>query len=431
MNEIKKLKSLWKAEEKRQKETISLIPSENFASKEVREAMGSVLTNKYSEGYPGKRYYPGNANYDEIEKLCQELALKVFKLSQKEWSANVQPYSGSPANLAVLMALAKPGDTIMGMKLAAGGHLTHGHKVSATGIIFKSVQYGVGEDGLIDYDDAEKKAVLYRPKVIICGSTAYPRKINFEKFSKIAKKAGAYLLADISHIAGLIAAGEHESCFPWCDVAMFTTHKNFRGPRGAIIISRADLIDQINRAVFPALQGGPHNNQILAKAIAMAQALGPKYKKEQKQVASNARALSEELKNLGYQLYAGGTDNHLMLVDLSKSGIDPVRSSLAEVHGTRGRAASETSNGIDAVWAEKQLESVGILANRNSLPNDEKPFHPSGIRMGTPSATARGMKEKEMKKIAQFIDRALKNKEDSGKIREEVKKLAVQFTFNG
>lgn len=403
-NELKKLKELVRKEEKHQKETISLIPSENFASKEVREAMGSVLTNKYSEGYPGHRYYPGNANYDEIEKLCQELALKVFKLSPKEWSANVQPYSGSPANLAILMALMKPGDTLMGMKLDSGGHLTHGHKVSATGIIFKSVQYGVGEDGLIDYEDAEKKAVLYRPKVIICGSTAYPRKIDFEKFSKIAKKSGAYLLADISHIAGLIASGEHESCFPWCDVAMFTTHKNFRGPRGAIIISRTELIDQINRAVFPALQGGPHNNQILAKAIAMAQALEPKYKKEQKQVALNAKALSEELKNLGYHLYTGGTDNHLMLVDLSKSG-------------------------IDAIWAERQLESVGILANRNSLPDDDKPFHPSGIRIGTPSATARGMKEKEMKKIARLIDRVLKNKEDSGKIREEVKKLAEKFVF--
>ena len=406
MDEIKKLKQLWKAEEKRQKETISLIPSENFASKEVRMAMGSVLTNKYSEGYPGKRYYPGNANYDEIEILCQNLALKVFKLSPKEWAANVQPYSGSPANLAILMALMKPGDTLMGMKLASGGHLTHGHKVSATGMIFKSVQYGVGDDGFIDYTDVEKKAELYRPKVIICGSTAYPRKIEFEKFSKIAKKIGAYLLADISHIAGLIASGEHESCFPWCDVAMFTTHKNFRGPRGAIIISKIELIDQINKAVFPVLQGGPHNNQILAKAIAMAQALDPKYKKEQHQVIVNACALAEELKKLGYSLYTGGTDNHLMLVDLSKSG-------------------------IDAIWAEKQLESAGILANRNSLPHDEKPFHPSGIRMGTPSATARGMKEGELRKIAQFIDRALKNKEDSGKIKEEVRKLAVKFIFNG
>jgi len=406
MDTIKKLKQIVQKEEKRQKETISLIPSENFASSEVRDAMGSVLTNKYSEGYPGKRYYPGNANYDEIEILCQELVLKVFKLSPKEWAANVQPYSGSPANLAVLMALMKPGDTLMGMKLASGGHLTHGHKVSATGMIFKSVQYGVGNDGFIDYAEVEKKAELHRPAVIICGSTAYPRKIDFEKFSKIAKKVGAYLLADVSHIAGLIAAGEHESCFSWCDVAMFTTHKNFRGPRGAMIIAKAELIDQINRAVFPSLQGGPHNNQILAKAIAMAQALDSKYKKEQHQVILNARALAEELKNLGYSLYTGGTDNHLMLIDLSKSG-------------------------IDAIWAEKQLESVGILANRNSLPHDEKPFHPSGIRMGTPSATARGMKEKEMVKIAGFIDRALKNKEDSDKIKEEVKKLAIKFTFNG
>lgn len=405
-NELKKLKELVSKEEKRQKETISLIPSENFASKEVRAAMGSVLTNKYSEGYPGKRYYPGNVNYDEIETLCQELVLKVFKLSAKEWAANVQPYSGSPANLAIFMALMKQGDTLMGMKLASGGHLTHGHKVSATGIIFKSAQYGVGDDGFIDYADIEKKAEFHRPKVIICGSTAYPRKIDFEKFSKIAKKVGAYLLADISHIAGLIVAGEHESCFPFCDVAMFTTHKNFRGPRGAVIIAKTELIDQINKSVFPGLQGGPHNNQILAKAIAMAQALDPKYKKEQHQVVLNARSLADELKKLGYYLYTGGTDNHLMVIDLSK-------------------------NGIDAILAEKQLESVGILANRNSLPHDEKPFHPSGIRMGTPSVTARGMKGKEMLKIAGFIDRALKNKEDSGKIREDVKKLAQRFTFCG
>jgi glycine hydroxymethyltransferase len=406
MNELKKLKELVSKEEKCQKETISLIPSENFASKEVREAMGSVLTNKYSEGYPGKRYYPGNANYDEIETLCQELALKIFNLSQEEWGANVQPYSGSPANLAIFMALMKPGDTLMGMSLASGGHLTHGHKVSATGIIFNSVQYGVGYDGFLDYDEIEKKAELYKPKVIICGSTAYPRKIDFEKFSNIAKKVGAYLVADISHIAGLIISGDHQNCFPWCDVAMFTTHKNFRGPRGAIIIAKIELMDKINKSVFPGLQGGPHNNQILAKAIAFAQAFSPEYKIEQRQVVLNARILAEELKKLGYSLYTEGTDNHLMLIDLSK-------------------------NGIDAIWAEKQLESVGILANRNSLPHDEKPFHPSGIRIGTPSVTARGMKEKEMLKIAGFIDRALKNKENFGKIKEEVKKLAQRFIFCG
>ena len=403
-NELNKLKQLVRREERRQRETISLIPSENFASREVRAAMGSVLTNKYSEGYPGKRYYPGNIYYDEIEKLCQELALKVFKLSPKDWSANVQPYSGSPANLAILLAFMKPDDTFMGMKLASGGHLTHGHRVSATGIFFKSVQYGVNQDGEIDFDEIKRLAELHRPKIIFCGSTAFPRKIDFEKFSKIAKEIDAYLVADIAHIAGLIAAGVHQSCFPWCDVAMFTTHKNFRGPRGAIIISKVDHADKIDRAVFPGLQGGPHNNQILAKAIALDQALGQKYKKEQRQVVLNARALADELKKLGYSLYTGGMDNHLLLIDLSKSG-------------------------IDAIWAEKQLESAGILANRNSLPHDEKPFHPSGVRIGTPSATARGMKEKEMRKIAGFIDRALKNKEDFGKIREEVKKLAQRFVF--
>lgn len=383
-----------------------MIPSENFASKLVREAMGSVLANKYSEGYPGRRYYPGNIYYDEIEELCRGLALKVFKLSPQNWAANVQPYSGSPANLAVLTALMQPGDVLMGMKLSAGGHLTHGHKVSATGMFFKSVQYGVGENGLIDYEDVKKKAELHRPKLIVCGATAYPKKIDFEKFSEIAKSVGAYLLADISHIAGLVAAGVHASCFPHCDAAVFTTHKNFRGPRGAVIIARVELADKINRAVFPVLQGGPHNNQILAKAVAFAQALEPAYKKEQKQVVANARILAEELKKLGYALYTGGTENHLMLVDLSKSG-------------------------LDASAAEKRLETAGILANRNSLPHDDKPFKPSGIRIGTPSVTARGMKEKEMKKIAALIHRVLQNKEDLGKIKEEVKNLAKKFIFVG
>ena len=406
MRELEKLKKLWRAEEVRQKETISLIPSENFASKLVRQAVGSVLTNKYSEGYPGKRYYPGNIYYDEIEILCQQLALKVFGLSAKKWSANVQPYSGSPANLAILMALMQPGDTLMGMKLASGGHLTHGHKVSATGIFFKSVQYGVTAAGLIDYEDAAKKAQLHRPKVIICGSTAYPRKIDFKKFGEIAHAVGAYLLADISHVAGLVATKNHPNCFPYCDVAMFTTHKNFRGPRGAVIISKTELMDKINRAVFPTLQGGPHNNQILAKAIALAQALTPTYKKEQRQVVLNAKVLSAELINRGYCLYTCGTDNHLMLMDLSKSGL----------------VASEV---------EKKLEAAGILANRNSLPQDDKPFKPSGLRLGTPSVTARGMKEKEMGHIASLIHRVLQNKEDTGKIKKEVKTLAQKFIFNG
>ncbi len=406
MRELEKLKKLWRAEEVRQKETISLIPSENFASKLVRQAVGSVLTNKYSEGYPGKRYYPGNIYYDEIEILCQQLALKVFGLSAKKWSANVQPYSGSPANLAILMALMQPGDTLMGMKLASGGHLTHGHKVSATGIFFKSVQYGVGENGLLNYTDIAQKAQLYRPKVIICGSTAYPRKIDFKKFGEIAHAVGAYLLADISHVAGLVATKHHPNCFPYCDVAMFTTHKNFRGPRGAVIISKTELMDKINRAVFPTLQGGPHNNQILAKAIALAQALTPAYKKEQRQVVLNAKVLSAELINRGYCLYTGGTDNHLMLMDLSKSGL----------------AASEVEN---------KLEAAGILANRNSLPQDDKPFKPSGLRLGTPSVTARGMKEKEIGHIASLIHRVLQNKEDTGKIKKEVKTLAQKFIFNG
>lgn len=401
---IKKLKQLWQAEEKRQEDTISLIPSENIASDLVRLAMGSKLTNKYSEGYPGKRYYPGNVYYDEIEKLCQQLTLKVFNLSPKKWSANVQPYSGSPANLAIYFGLMRPNDVLMGMQLASGGHLTHGHKVSASGIIFKSVQYGVGPDGLIDYKEIEKLALKYKPKIIIGGSTAYPRKIDFKKFSSIAKKTGAYLMADIAHLAGLIATKNHPNCFPWCDVAMFTTHKNFRGPRGAIIICRKELEEKINRAVFPALQGGPHNNQILAKAIALAQALEAKYQKEQNQVIINARVLAQELTKLGFNLFAQGTDNHLMLIDLSKSN-------------------------IDASWAEKQLEQVGILANRNSLPSDDKPFKPSGLRLGSPSATARGMKAKEMKIIAQIIYKTLHGQDKLADIKKEVKNLAERFIY--
>ncbi len=403
---IIKLKRLWQLEERRQKETISLIPSENTASRLAREAMGSVLTNKYSEGYPGRRYYPGNVYYDEIEKLCQSLALKVFRLSPQKWAANVQPYSGSPANLAIYLALMRPGETLMGMKLASGGHLTHGHKVSATGMVFKSVQYGVGSDGRLDYKEIEKLALEHKPKVIVCGSTAYPRRIDFKKFAVVASKVGAYLVADIAHIAGLIATAKHPSCFPHCDAAMFTTHKNFRGPRGAVIISKKELADKIDRAVFPTLQGGPHNNQILAKAIALAQALEPAYKKEQSQVVKNARALAQELKNLGYNLFTGGTDNHLMLIDLSK-------------------------NGLDASEAEKRLEQIGILANRNSLPHDDKPFRPSGLRLGTPSVTARGMKEKEMRRIASLIDRALQKKESLVIIKREVAGLARKFIFNG
>ncbi|MDP2917986.1 MAG: serine hydroxymethyltransferase, partial [bacterium] len=345
--------------------------------------------------------------YDEIENLAKERALKVFKLSPEKWSVNVQPYSGSPANLAIYAALMSPGDTLMGMNLASGGHLTHGHKVNLSGKFYNAVQYGVNaKTGLIDYKEVARLAKQYKPKVIVSGLTAYPRKIDFKKFSEIAKKVGAYMLADISHIAGLVATKNHASCFPWCDAAVFTTHKNFRGPRGAVIISKKEIADRIDRAVFPTLQGGPHNNQILAKAIALAQALEPRYKNEQKQVIMNAKVLSEELIRHGYHLYTGGTDNHLMLLDFSKSDLD----------------ASE---------AEKKLEAVGILANRNSLPHDDKPFKPSGIRLGTPSVTARGLKEKDMKKIANLIDQALKNKEKPDRIKKEVKKLANKFIFHG
>lgn len=413
----KNLNSLIEKETKRQKESINLIASENYVSPEILKVLGSPLTNKYSEGYPGRRYYPGNQYYDEIEKLAQDRALKSFKLQASSWSVNVQPYSGSPANLAIYAGLMRPGEVLMGMKLASGGHLTHGHKVSATGQFYQSVQYGIDEKtGLLDYKEIEKLAKEHKPKVIVSGLTAYPRTIDFEMFGKIAKSVGAYHVADISHIAGLVLAGLHPSPFPYSDAVMTTTHKTLRGPRGAVIFARKSpvtshqlrvsgdrslvtIADAIDKAVFPGLQGGPHNNITAAKALMFFESMQVGFKSYQKQILKNAKSLAENLIKLGLNLVTNGTDNHLMLIDLRNFN-------------------------LDGKTAEKLLEVNNVTANRNSIPGDLKPLNPSGLRLGTPAVTTRGMKEMEMKKIAELIHRALIAKED---VQKEATALAKKF----
>ncbi len=396
----KKLQSLINQELKRQAETLDLIPSENYASPEILSVLGSPLANKYSEGYPGKRYYPGNFYYDEIEKLAQQRGLEVFGLNGDEWSVNVQPYSGSPANLEIYSALMEFGDTLMGLRLDAGGHLTHGHKVNFSGKAYKVVHYGVDEKtGLINYAELEKLARANKPKVIVSGLTAYPRKIDFQKIGAIAKSVGAYHLADISHIAGLVLADLHPSPFPHADVAMTTTHKTLRGPRGAVIYSRKELSEKIDRAVFPGMQGGPHNNSTAARALMFWEASQPAFKKYQQQTLKNSRALAEALLARGFKLLTGGTDNHLLVVDLRSSGMDGKN-------------------------AEKTLEAGNINANRNSIPGDLSPLKPSGLRIGTPAVTTRGMKEKEMEIVADLIWRSLIKQEN---IVAEVTKLCKKF----
>jgi len=378
----------------------------------VLELLGSPLTNKYSEGYPGKRYYPGNIYYDEIEELAQKRVLEAFGLKESSFAVNVQPYSGSPANLAIYFALLKPGDKILGMDLASGGHLTHGAPVNLSGKIFHSLSYSVNTDGLIDYDKVEKIALKYRPKIIVCGATSYPRKIDFQKFSFIAKKTNAFLMADISHIIGLIIAKKHPSPFPYADIVMSTTHKTLQGPRGAVIFinkksqlakkMKINLEEMINKSVFPGCQGGPHNNVIAAIAYSFKRAKTKEFLSYQNQIVKNAKVLSLALKKKGFQLITNGTDNHLMVVDLKNLN-------------------------LSGKEAEKILEQANILANRNVIPGDLKAFNPSGIRIGTPFVSFRGMKEKEMELIADFIDRLLIKKENPWKIKKEVKKLTKQF----
>jgi len=387
--------NLVRKEEKRQKEGIELIPSENYTSLNVREVLSSYFVNKYSEGYPKKRYYGGNEYVDEIEELAISRAKKLFKVP----FANVQPYSGSPANLAVTMAVCRPGDVLMGQALTAGGHLTHGHAVSATGIFFKSVQYTLKSDriyeknDLFDYDQIESLAEKHRPRLIWVGATAYPLKFNYRCFSEIAAKVGAYLVADISHVAGLIAGNVHPSPVSFCDIVTTTTHKTLRGPRGAMIMvtdrgmkKDAKLPDKINKAVFPGLQGGPHDNQTAAIAVALDEAAKPDFKSYARQVVSNSVFLAKTLKKGGLNLVGGGSENHLILVDLS-----------------------QTLNPGSGVFLQKALDLIGLTLNKNTVPNEPmSPFYPSGVRLGTPASTTRKMGTKEMefigKKIIQTID---------------------------
>jgi len=393
------IKKLIEAERKRQKRVINLIASENYVSKDVLEALGSELTNKYAEGYSAMRYYGGNEIVDRIENLCKERVLKLFKLLPNEWSVNVQPLSGSPANLAVYMALVPVGGKIMGMSLAHGGHLTHGHKVSATGKFWTQVPYGVNQKTeLLDYEEIKQIALREKPQIIVTGYTAYPRIIDFKKFREIADVSGAYLMVDMSHFAGLVAGEVYPSPFEYADVVTTTTHKTLRGPRAAMIFSKKDppnmigradareLPKKIDKAVFPGLQGGPHLNQIAAMAVALKEADTPVFKKYAKQVIKNAKVLSNELACLGWRIVSGGTDTHLLLVDVWLNG-----------KGIGGKEASE------------RLEKAGIIVNKNAIPFDTRsPVDPSGIRLGSAAETTRGKKERDFVKIAERIDKILR-----------------------
>src|SRR5436305_6384713 len=367
-------------EARRQYEKARLIPSENYVSVAVLEASGSVLTNKYSEGYPGRRYYEGQQFIDQVETIARDRATALFGVDH----ANVQPYSGSPANLAVYLAFAQPGDTVMGMALPMGGHLTHGWSVSATGKWFRPVQYGVRHDtGRVDLDEVRDMALKEQPKIIFCGGTAIPRTIDFPAFAGIAAEAGAILVADIAHIAGLIAGGAHPSPVGHAGVITTTTHKTLRGPRGAMIMSTAEHASAVDRAVFPGLQGGPHNHTTAAIAVALHEAAQPEFRDYAHQVAANAKALAEGLTERGFDLVSGGTDNHLILVDL-------------------------TNKGIGGKPAAKALDRAGIELNYNTVPFDpRKPFDPSGIRLGTPAVTTRGMNVEQMDRIAAWMDSAV------------------------
>ncbi|MBP0461964.1 serine hydroxymethyltransferase [Streptomyces bomunensis] len=368
------------AEEDLQAETLRLIPSENYVSRAVLEASGTVLQNKYSEGYPGRRYYEGQQVIDQVERVAAERAKALFGVEH----ANVQPYSGSPANLAVYLAFAEPGDTVMGMALPMGGHLTHGWGVSATGRWFRGVQYGVRRDtGRIDLDEVRDLALRERPKAIFCGGTAVPRTIDFAAFGEIAREAGAVLVADVAHIAGLIAGGAHPSPVPHADVVSTTTHKTLRGPRGAMLLSRAEHAKRIDRAVFPGLQGGPHNQTTAAIAVALREASQPSFSAYAHAVVANARELADHLLARGFDLVSGGTDNHLILMDL-------------------------TPKDVPGKVAAKALDRAGIVVNHNAVPYDErKPFDPSGIRIGTPALTSRGLGTGHMATVAEWIDRGV------------------------
>lgn len=407
-----------KKEEQRQREGLELIPSENYVSRPVLNALGSVLTNKYSEGYPGKRYYGGQENTDIIESLAIERAKKIFKADH----VNVQPHSGANANEAVYNAWLEVGDTVLGMDLAQGGHLTHGSPVTRSGKIYNFVRYGLDENGNIDYEDIEKKAEKYRPKIILAGFSAYPGEINYGRIAEIGKKYNALLMADVAHIAGLIAGGMADNPFDYgFHVVTTTTHKTLRGPRGGMILSKGivsnplkkvektieNIPTLIDRSVFPGTQGGPQMHSIAAKAVALYEALQPEFKQYAEQVVKNAITLAEELKKKGFKLVTNGTKNHLILADVY------------------------SSFGIDGKEAEKVMDKIGLTLNANSIPNDQLTmFKPSGIRLGTPAITSRGMTEKDMLKIADWMAKAIENRYDDEylqRIREEVREFALKY----
>ena len=389
------------AEYKRQARNIELIASENIVSEAVMAAMGSVLTNKYAEGYPGKRYYGGCECVDEVENLAIRRVCQLFGAKY----ANVQPHSGAQANMAVYQALCKPGDTVLGMSLDNGGHLTHGSPVNQSGLLYNIVPYGVDENGLIDYDALRALAKKEQPKMIIAGASAYPRAIDFEKFAEIAHEVGAYLFVDMAHIAGLVAAGLHQSPVPYADVVTTTTHKTLRGPRGGVILTNdEELAKKFNKAIFPGTQGGPLEHVIAAKAVCFGEALKPEFKAYQQRVVTNARVLAEALQKQGFDLVGGGTDNHLMLIDLRKTG-------------------------VTGKELQRRLDEVYITANKNAIPNDpESPFVTSGMRIGTPAVTTRGFGAPEMIRIAEFIWQAATDFDNKANdIRRNVCDICANF----
>jgi len=392
----KKIESIIKNETKRQKSVINLIPSENYVSKDVLTALGSILDNKYAEGYPYARYYGGQKYIDELETLCQDRALKLFKLKKNLWHVNVQPLSGSPANLAVYLALVPKGGKVMGLPLSSGGHLTHGQSVSITGKVWEQVPISIdSKTELIDYKKMKEDAIREKPQLIIVGFTAYPRIVDFKKCREAADACGAYLMVDMSHFAGLVAGEVYPTPFKYADVVTTTTHKTLRGPRGAMIFSRKDkklggkdISVLIDKAIFPGLQGGPHMGQIAAIAVTLKEDDSPAFKKYAKQILKNAKVLADELTRLGWRIVSGGTESHLILVDTWMNG-----------------------KGVTGKDAEAKLEKAGIICNKNTIPGETRsPFDPSGIRIGTPAETTRGRKEKDMIAIARKIDKTLKGK---------------------
>lgn len=386
-----------KKEEERQKHNIELIASENFVSEAVLEAVGSILTNKYAEGYPNARYYGGCEYIDQIEELARNRAKELFGAEH----ANVQPHSGSQANMAVYMTVLQPGDTVLGMDLSNGGHLTHGSKVNFSGKLYNFIAYGVKEDGYIDYEDVERKAMEYKPKLILAGASAYPRKIDFKKFREIADKIGAYFMVDMAHIAGLVCAGEHESPVPYADFVTSTTHKTLRGPRSGLILCKEQYAKALDKTIFPGIQGGPLEHVIAGKAVCFKEAMQPEFKQYAHQVVLNARKLAEELVKRDFNLVSGGTDNHLMLIDLRSKGLTGKEATLL-------------------------LDEVNITVNKNAVPNDpEKPMVTSGIRIGTPAVTTRGLKEEDMVKLAEAIDLTLQKTEEG---KTKAKQIVEQLT---